>query len=299
MTNASKPPLLKTILPPVYMGLPMWQHAYWPANWFMDPQARQQGLHFYAKQLNSVEGNTTFYALPGSDSVARWQAATPDDFSFTFKFHQSISHERGLVNTVDLVHQQLALLAPLEKKLGVMMLQLPASFDARKLPLLEAFLASLPKPLHYAVEVRNPAFFAKGEVEIALNQLLIEHSANRVIMDTRGLFTGPSDGPVMDEVRTKKPRVPVNVIATGERPVVRFVGGNDDTVNQNCLQPWVKKCHAWRTQGLSPYLFFHRPDNKDAPWLAHQFISLYNQAFPEHALAVLSFTSQPAQDSLF
>lgn len=299
MTNASKASLLNTNLPPVQMGLPMWQHAWWPANWFVDSRARQQGLVFYARQLNSVEGNTTFYALPDAATVARWRASVPPEFSFTFKFHQAISHQQSLVNVAALVDEQLGLLAPLGEQLGVMMLQLPASFGARRLPDLEQFLRTLPAAINCAVEVRHPVFFAKQAEEIALNQLLMEYAANRVIMDTRALFTGPSDGPMMNEVRKVKPRLPVNVIATGSKPVLRFVGGNDTQVNEDCLRPWVRKCHQWREQGRTPYLFFHRPDNKDAPWLAQQFITLYNLTYPCSVLPSLSVNTQPAQDSLF
>ena len=185
------------------------------------------------------------------------------------------------------------------------MLQLPASFGPEKLSILDTFLAALPQELNVAVEVRHLAFFAKGDEEKALNQLLIRHDANRIIMDTRALFSGSLDAggadkrAMLEEVRQKKPRVPVNVIATGHTPIVRFVGNDIDDDNQRCLLPWVKKVKLWQSEGKDVYFFCHRPDNKDAPWLAQQFIDLYNAEEIAHRLDNLSIKNQPAQNALF
>ena len=277
----------------------MWQHPWWPANWFQRSESRHQQLHFYSRHLNSVEGNTTFYSLPHADAVQRWNAATNDEFSFSFKFNQAISHEKRLLNCEKNVAQQLDLLTPLKQKLGMMMLQLPASFGPEGLSLLADFLRALPAITNYSVEVRHPEFFAKGDAERALNQLLIQYNVNRVIMDTRALFSGPSTSHIVADVRQKKPRVPVNVIATGSAPVVRFVGNDNEQDNLRCLTPWVSKIHQWRVEERTPYLFIHRPDNKDAPWLAQQFIDLYNQRYPEYLLHDAGIQQTPDQNTLF
>lgn len=281
-------------LGPVFIGLPLWQHSSWPKRWFANRSTTQ--LADYALQLNSIEGNTTFYHLPSTSTVDNWAAVTPANFRFTFKFHSDISHKNSLQHCDNMVTQQLNLLARLEHRLGQLMLQLPAGFGPDQLPLLEAFLKRLSPAFTYAVEVRHQAFFAKGEEEKALNRLLIDQGVNRVIMDTRALFKGPADNDITAEVRTKKPRVPVNVIATANQPVMRFVGNNNNDDNAACLQPWIDKCQLWRQQGKSCYLFFHRPDNQHAPWLAQQFISSYNQRYPQTPLPALSFA--PQQDDL-
>jgi uncharacterized protein YecE (DUF72 family) len=302
MTNMHKSAISQGNL---YIGLPMWQHSHWPSTWFANYPKSDNGLSLYAKECNTVEGNTTFYSLPHQDAVARWCDSVPDHFRFTFKFHQNITHVHQLQHCDEEVAQQLSLLSPLKEKLGVMMLQLPASFGPEKLPILDTFLARLPQDLNVAVEVRHLAFFAKGGEEKAFNQLLIRHSANRIIMDTRALFTGSLDAggnnrrAMLEEVREKKPRVPVNVIATGHTPIVRFVGNDVDDDNHRCLLPWVKKVKIWQREGKDVYFFCHRPDNKDAPWLAQQFIDLYNNDDPSLVLNNLSIKSQPAQNSLF
>ncbi len=80
-------------------------------------------------------------------------------------------------------------------------------------------------------------------------------------MDTRALFTGSLDAggnnrrAMLEEVREKKPRVPVNVIATGHTPIVRFVGNDVDDDNHRCLLPWVKKVKIWQREGKDVYFF--------------------------------------------
>ena len=289
----------------LYIGLPMWQHSHWPSSWFANYPKSDNGLQLYAKECNTVEGNTTFYSLPNEDAVARWCESVPESFRFTFKFHQNITHVHQLQYCDEEVAQQLSLLRPLGEKLGVMMLQLPASFGPEKLSVLDTFLAALPQEINVAVEVRHLAFFAKGDEEKALNQLLIRHGANRIIMDTRALFTGSLDAggtvrrAMLEEVRQKKPRVPVNVIATGNTPIVRFVGNDVDEDNRRCLLPWVKKVCQWQEEGKDVYFFCHRPDNKDAPWLAQQLIDIYNDYSSHYKLNNLALRYQPAQNALF
>ena len=289
----------------LYIGLPMWQHSHWPSSWFANYPKSDNGLSLYAKECNTVEGNTTFYSLPNEDAVARWCESVPEGFRFTFKFHQNITHLHQLQYCDEEVAQQLTLLRPLKEKLGVMMLQLPASFGPEKLSVLDTFLAALPQEINVAVEVRHLAFFAKGDEEKALNQLLIRHGANRIIMDTRALFTGSLEAggtvrrAMLEEVRQKKPRVPVNVIATGNTPIVRFVGNDVDEDNRRCLLPWVKKVCQWQEEGKDVYFFCHRPDNKDAPWLAQQLIDIYNDYSSHYKLNNLALRYQPAQTALF
>jgi uncharacterized protein YecE (DUF72 family) len=43
-------------------------------------------LAHHARHFNCVEGNTTLYALPKPEIVARWYEQTHDDFRFCFKF---------------------------------------------------------------------------------------------------------------------------------------------------------------------------------------------------------------------
>src|SRR5262245_55999561 len=116
----------------------------------------------YAEVFNTVEGNTTFYALPTPETVARWREQVPDTFRFCFKFPREITHDKLLVGAQAEVATFLARVAPLEHKLGTLMLQLPPRFGPGQLATLAQFLAALPAEFHYAVELRHDLFFAAG-----------------------------------------------------------------------------------------------------------------------------------------
>ncbi|WP_267284053.1 DUF72 domain-containing protein [Marinobacter sp. LV10MA510-1] len=70
-----------------------------------------------------------------------------------------------------------------------MFIQLPAAFKPEHLDRLWRFMDKLPEPLTCAVEVRNSAFFSKGEAEKALNRGLRERNKSRVCLDSRAIFS--------------------------------------------------------------------------------------------------------------
>lgn len=73
----------------IYIGLPQWSHPKWV-------RLGITSLEEYARHFNCVEGNTTLYALPKPEIVARWYEQTHDDFRFCFKFPATISHRAAL-----------------------------------------------------------------------------------------------------------------------------------------------------------------------------------------------------------
>lgn len=278
-----------------FIGLPQWQHDQWDGG----PLAGSGGaLRRYARHFNSVEGNTTFYGLPRSETIARWAAETPDNFRFCFKFRQEISHRSALVTSHPLVLEQLDRLAPLQAKIGLLCLQLPKSFGAEGLPELEHFLASLPSEYRYSVEVRNLEFFAKGDAERELNQLLIRQGVNRVMFDTRPLFAEiAADAATLDAQR-KKPKVPLHVLATGQHPQLRFIAPIQYERAEKYLDQWVGKVANWLDQGLEPFLFFHTPDNCQAPELARWFVAKLEAIRPA-ARGFTPWVETGQQDGLF
>jgi uncharacterized protein YecE (DUF72 family) len=50
------------------------------------------GLSRYARELSVAEVQKTFYRIPGEETVRRWREAVPDDFIFTVKAWQGITH---------------------------------------------------------------------------------------------------------------------------------------------------------------------------------------------------------------
>jgi uncharacterized protein YecE (DUF72 family) len=279
---------------PYYIGLPQWHHP----EWYAPEHNDKDSLSVYSKHFSSIEGNNSFYGLPTANSVKMWAEQTPPDFRFCFKFPRSISHSGHLQSCDDLVEEFLLRISPLEKRIGIIWLQLSQQFSPQHLDSLNVFLENLPKTYHYAVEVRNLSLFDKSDNEIKLNQILKQHKVNRVIFDTRSLFSNMAeDAETLDALR-KKPRVPTHVIALAERPLVRFISPLNLELSKHTLKPWVGKLLQWIDEGRTPYIFFHTPGNENAPELAKWFSQQVSQARPEIKEVPL-WDKEPKQAKLF
>ncbi len=261
----------------LFLGLPQWSHPAWPGHLLGVGAKPAEHLAHYARVFNTVEGNTTFYASPTPDTVRRWADAVPAHFRFSFKFPQTISHQSDLVSADKQVSDFIRLLEPLHDKLGLLKLQLPARFGPQGLPRLAAFFERLPPAFRYALEVRHPDFFAKGEAERQLNRLLMERGINRIMLDSRPLFSVPATTAAMIDAQGKKPRLPVHLLATANAPVVRLIGLPDPTANHPFLPSWLPHWRQWLAEGKDLYLFIHTADNAQSPELARQVARLLGQ----------------------
>ncbi|MDG2112711.1 MAG: DUF72 domain-containing protein, partial [Actinomycetota bacterium] len=54
------------------VGCPMWVNRDWVGRQFPADTPRGRELAAYSRWCTAVEGNTTFYAVPGEAAVARW-----------------------------------------------------------------------------------------------------------------------------------------------------------------------------------------------------------------------------------
>ena len=265
----------------LYLGLPQWSHPAWPGQLLGVGARPAEHLAHYAQVFNTVEGNTTFYASPTPDTVRRWADAVPPQFRFSFKFPKEISHQSDLVSAGKQVADFITLLGPLHGQLGLLKLQLPARFGPAGLPRLAAFFEGLPPDFTYALEVRHPDFFAKGEAERALNRLLMDKGINRIMLDSRPLFSVPASlaakNAALVDAQGKKPRLPVHLLATANSPVVRLIGLPHPEDNHPFLPSWLPHWKQWLAEGKDLYLFIHTADNARAPELARQVSRLLGQ----------------------
>lgn len=252
------------------MGCPVWACADWRGALYSRGAERKDYLTQYAQVFGCVEGNSTFYALPSSAAVARWRDETPESFRFCFKFPSHISHRMMLRNCGIETSEFLKLMAPLGPRLGPFMLQLGPRFGAMHLDVLRAFLRQLPGEFEYAVEVRHPDFFDQGANEVALHELLREHSIDRCLFDTRCVHAGARLDASTEQAQSRKPALPLRTQAIGQRPMVRFVGQNQVEAADDYLGIWVDTLSQWLKAGLSPYFFTHTPDDRHAPELARR-----------------------------
>ena len=132
---------------------PEWKGDFYP------PDIRPDGmLSFYAGWFPSVEINYTYQRLPTEKMLESWAGCTAEDFSFSFKAHRRITHERRLGDgCAGPLEEFLRSLSPLGRRLGPVLFGLPPNFKA-DLARLRDFLAMLPQGLRFAFEFRNDSW---------------------------------------------------------------------------------------------------------------------------------------------
>jgi len=172
----------------LFVGTSGWAYPTWKPEFYPAGLAARNFLPYYASQLNSVEVNYTFRALPGAKTLAGWLAATPAGFRFSFKAPQRITHFKRLRECEADLAQFLDVLAPVREagKLGLLLFQLPPNFKADP-ERLHAFLAAPALRSHaapIAFEFRHESWFAP-EIEAILR----DHNAALCIAESDGLAT--------------------------------------------------------------------------------------------------------------
>ena len=98
---------------PYFLGCPSWSEPAWRGALYPDSTRSADFLPLYASLFNAVEGNTTFYARPSPQTVARWAELMPADFRFCAKLPRDISHTVDLREHLSAAEDFVRLLAPL------------------------------------------------------------------------------------------------------------------------------------------------------------------------------------------
>lgn len=108
-----------------------------------------------------MELNYTFRRFPTEKLQISWNEATPVDFKFAVKAHQTITHIKRLRDAGESAANFIASLQPLAaaNKLGPILFQLPP-FLKCDLPLLSDFLVALPRYVRTAFEFRHNSWFS-------------------------------------------------------------------------------------------------------------------------------------------
>jgi uncharacterized protein YecE (DUF72 family) len=89
-------------------------------------------LERYARRLDAVEINSSFYKPHRYGTYERWARAVPVGFRFAVKAPREITHARRLADSTPAIDAFLAQVSGLGEKLGPLLFQLPPSleFDA-------------------------------------------------------------------------------------------------------------------------------------------------------------------------
>jgi uncharacterized protein YecE (DUF72 family) len=153
----------------VLVGTSGWQYAHWRERLYPAGLAQSRWLAFYAERFDTVEVNGTFYRLPSAEAAAGWAERTPPRFVFACKGSRFLTHMKRLLDHDEGLARFFAPLAPLGRKLAVVLWQLPPQMTRADPERLDRFLAALPAHapgVRHAVEFRSAGWYEREVCDV-------------------------------------------------------------------------------------------------------------------------------------
>lgn len=283
-----------------YIGCAVWAYKDWLGGLFPPGSKSSDFLRLYSRRLTTVEGNTTFYAVPKAEIVQRWADETPATFRFCLKLPRAVSHAGPLAAQLADTAAFVARMSGLGSRLGPCFLQLPPGYGPAQIGDLERWLAAWPAAHALAVEVRHPAWYEPPS-EAALMDLLNRYGVGRVLMDVRPLKQGsaPEYAAYLQQALERKPDVPLHPLRSGDIALLRYIGHPDPDRNAALLDEWAARIAAWLAEGTQVYCFMHCPDERRSPELCRALQRRLEQRAAVPPLPWDTLDSAAEQTSMF
>ena len=259
--------------PKISVGCQGWNYDDWTTKAggvaVFYPRGTRSGamLDVYARAFETVEVDSTFYAIPASAAVENWYKKTPEDFTFSLKLPQEITHEYVLREaSFPMLNEFCERVSLLKEKLGAVLVQLAPQFEASKenARALREFLRELPsREIRFAVEFRNRGWLVDWTFE--------ELEKNRVAL---GLVEG---GWLPREKMFEASQKP-----TADFSYIRFMGERDLTTFDAVARPQDANLETWkeeieRLKTKEVFVYFSNFYEGFAPSSGNKLKTLLNQ----------------------
>lgn len=228
----------------LYVGTSGYSYKEWKGSFYPENMPAKDMLTYYSERFEAVELNNTFYRTPQPSMIENWKTQVPDNFRFSVKASQGITHFRRLKDAAHPTRLMLETISALDDRLGAVIFRLPSDMK-KDLERLKTFLKQLPRDTPAAFDFRHATWFDDDVLELL-------RSENRVLVvsDTEDLPTTYMEKTAdwgylrLRRVRYSKPE----------------------------LKKWIKWMQAqdWK----NTYVFFRHEDEGTGPKLASQFLAL-------------------------
>jgi uncharacterized protein YecE (DUF72 family) len=226
------------------IGCSGWQYQHWRGNFYPATLPQNAWLDYYVQQFDTVEINNTFYRLPEASSFQEWRRRAPRRFEYAVKASRFLTHMKKLKDPDEPTARFFDRAQHLERAFGPVLFQLPPRWPVN-LERLGRFLDALPPRHRYAIEFREPSWYA-GEV--------------LQLLESRGVALCLHDMPGSESGR----------LVTGRFVYVRFHGSHGGrkyggTYSDQMLESWAAWLANCLRDGLPIYAYFNNDAHGYAP----------------------------------
>lgn len=228
----------------------------------------QEMLEVYARAFETVEVDSTFYAIPSAQTIDTWARRVPEGFTFSLKLPQEITHARSLRSGSRILLEEFCTRArSLASKLGVVLVQLPPQFEltTENAHALKEFLEALPRDMRFSIEFRHTSWMRRRVTE-----LLSKYSVALALVE------GPWIEHAAMEQFILKPTADFSYIRwMGERDLVRF--DRVQRARDRNLQSWAERIRELRARTSNVFAYFSNFYEGHAPASANKLKRLLQQ----------------------
>jgi uncharacterized protein YecE (DUF72 family) len=258
--------------PPLLLGTSSFTASGWNGSFYPRGMKPSDYLGFYSERFHTVEVDSTFYACPAARTVENWAARTPENFIFSVKVPQTITHDKVLVDCDAEFSEFMETMDILGPKLGPIVFQFPFfarnvlrdrhEFTDRLIP----FLKKLPNR-KFAIEIRNRSWLNS---EFA--NLLRDHGIALVLQD-RSWMPNPAELD-FDPI-------------TADWTYIRWLGDRKEIEAQTMtwdkvvvdrtteLSRWVDFCYQTMNRGVLIYAYANNHFQGHGPATIAKFLELW------------------------
>jgi uncharacterized protein YecE (DUF72 family) len=142
----------------ILAGTSGYSYTEWKGFFYPEKLPSKEFLKYYATQLPTVEINNTFYRLPNPEMVENWADQVPENFRFSLKASQRITHIKRLKDAREEAAYFIKMGRLLKERLGVILFQMPPYFK-KDVERLQNFLKLIPGDIRAAFEFRHESWF--------------------------------------------------------------------------------------------------------------------------------------------
>jgi len=228
----------------IHVGTSGYAYQEWKGIFYPEKINPKEMLRFYSERFRTVEINNTFYHMPKESVLAAWAEQVPDDFIFSLKAPQVITHLKRLRNVSRETEYLFRTLSALDRKLGPVLFQFPKSFRADR-NLVQDFFGLIPGGLDCAFEFRSPSWLADEILD-----LLREKGSSLCIADA-------DENPVEA------------ILPTASWGYLRLRRSNYTDAD---LSQWLERILAQKWQRA--FVFFKHEEEAKGPEMAARFLEL-------------------------